>query len=273
MYSIDPTGDYRVLHSFSPTVDGSGPGPDLLEASDGNLYGVTRGIATLFRIDSSGSLTTLQSLTGTSPGELIQGADGHLYGPTAGGGPDGGGTIIRLDLAGTLTTVYQFARGEDASTTERRDPGTQRPVLWDNQSAATFRGRRQGPCSRWMPRAHARHCTRSNALLRRGHRSTAHRCRTCSRAPTEACTEPRSTCLDTRLFTPGQIFKISPAGDFTTVSSAYWLRAGVIQARDGRLYGTSSGGAVSRAARHSGVVFRVEANGTAHSSPPSSTAR
>ncbi len=36
------TGDYRVLHSFSPTVDGSGPGPDLLEASDGNLYGVTR---------------------------------------------------------------------------------------------------------------------------------------------------------------------------------------------------------------------------------------
>ena len=116
VYSIDPTGDYRVLHSFSSTVDGSGPGPDLLEASDGNLYGVTQDIATVFRIDSSGSLTTLQSLTGTSPGELIQGADGHLYGPTAGGGSDGGGTIIRLDLAGTLTTVYQFPRGADVST-------------------------------------------------------------------------------------------------------------------------------------------------------------
>ena len=105
MYSIDPTGDYRVLHSFSRPLTACGrPGPDLLEASDGNLYGVTQGIATLFRIDSSGSLTTLQSLTGTSPGELIQGADGHLYGPTAGGGSDAAGTIIRFDLAGTLTT-------------------------------------------------------------------------------------------------------------------------------------------------------------------------
>ena len=116
VYSIDPTGDYRVLHSFSSTVDGVGPGPDLLEGSDGNLYGVTQNIATLFRIDSSGSLTMLQSLTGTSPGELIQGADGHLYGPTAGGGPDDGGTIIRFDLAGTLTTVYQFPRGAGTET-------------------------------------------------------------------------------------------------------------------------------------------------------------
>ena len=40
------------------------PGPDLLEASDGNLYGVTRvNTATLFRIDSTGTLTPLHVLT------------------------------------------------------------------------------------------------------------------------------------------------------------------------------------------------------------------
>ena len=197
VYSIDPTGDYRVLHSFSSTVDGSGPGPDLLEASDGNLYGVTQNIATVFRIDSSGSLTTLQSLTGTSPGELIQGADGRLYGPTAGGGPDGGGTIIRLDLAGTLTTVYQFARGAERWQTEWRDPGTQRPILWDNTGAALrLRDDRDSVRDGCRGRTHDTAHVRDGLSSAHHASSTAHRCRTCSRAPTEACTEPRSTCFE-----------------------------------------------------------------------------
>ena len=62
---------------------------------------------------------------------------------------------------------------------------------------------------------------------------------------------------------PGQIFRISPTDEFTTISSAYWLRAGVIQARDGRLYGTSSGGLVSGIGiPFFGYVFRVEADAT-----------
>ena len=65
------------------------------------------------------------------------------------------------------------------------------------------------------------------------------------------------------LTTPGQIFRISPTGEFTTISSADWLRAGVIQARDGRLYGTSSGGLVSGIGMpFFGYVFRVEADAT-----------
>ena len=71
---------------------------------------------------------------------------------------------------------------------------------------------------------------------------------------------------------PGQIFKISPTGDFTTVSSAYWLRAGVIQARDGRLYGTSSGGVRRTGITLFGYVFRVEADGTAAQFSTDSTA-
>ena len=59
----------------------------------------------------------------------------------------------------------------------------------------------------------------------------------------------------------GQIFRISPAGAFARLSGAYELRAGVIEARDGRLYGTA-GGSGDRTDRFFGDVFRVETNGT-----------
>jgi uncharacterized repeat protein (TIGR03803 family) len=61
---------------------------------------------------------------------------------------------------------------------------------------------------------------------------------------------------------PGQIFRIGPAGNFTILSRDHWLRAGVIQARDGRLYGTASGGQINTFFHDYGFVFRVEANGT-----------
>jgi uncharacterized repeat protein (TIGR03803 family) len=60
---------------------------------------------------------------------------------------------------------------------------------------------------------------------------------------------------------PGQIFRISPAGDFTRLSGARELRAGVIEARDGRLYG-NIGGSGDLTDRLYGNVFRVETNGT-----------
>ena len=237
VYSIDPSGDYRVLHSFSPTVDGSGPGPDLLEANDGNLYGVTRGMATLFRIDSSGSLTTLQSLTGTSPGELIQGADGHLYGPTAGGGPDNGGTIIRFDLSGTLTTVYQFPPGADVSTPNGVIQARNGQFYGTSRSAYRTTGTVFA-----MDAAGARttlHTFEWFPLFVGGPIPLIRNDGT----PMSNLFEGADGSLYGTTFnvvnnslTPGQIFKISPAGDFTTLAFAYWLRAGVIQARNGRLY-------------------------------------
>ncbi len=62
VYSIGPTGDdYRVLRTiFTGDPAGGSLLPDLLEASDGNLYGVDS--ASLFRIDSSGTLTFLRGL-------------------------------------------------------------------------------------------------------------------------------------------------------------------------------------------------------------------
>ena len=73
VYAVDLAGNYELLHTFEENVQV--PGSDLLEASDGNFYGVTTN--SMFRLNSSGTLTMLQGLP--SPGELIQGADGRLY--------------------------------------------------------------------------------------------------------------------------------------------------------------------------------------------------
>jgi uncharacterized repeat protein (TIGR03803 family) len=42
---------------------------------------------------------------------LIQGTDGELYGTTFGGGPEGNGTVFKISLDGTLTTLAGFGSG------------------------------------------------------------------------------------------------------------------------------------------------------------------
>ena len=117
VYSIDLTGDYRLLHSFNASVDGAQPESDLLHASDGNFYGVTRSptASRLFRIDSSGTFTPLNNLTGFSPGALSE-AGGRLFIPTAAGGVDNGGTVLAKELGETaLTLFFDFTVGQGAA--------------------------------------------------------------------------------------------------------------------------------------------------------------
>lgn len=76
----------------------------LIQASDGNLYGVapsggTFGDGTVFQISTNGLLAVLHSFQGSdgaNPFGLMQGRDGNLYGTTWEGGTDGGGTVFRL---------------------------------------------------------------------------------------------------------------------------------------------------------------------------------
>lgn len=110
------------------------PTGPLVQGADGNLYGTTLyggvnnggmppGYGTIFRITTSGQLTTLYSFctqSGCPDGSqptwgLIQASDGNFYGTTEYGGantnpsaPYGGGTIFQLSLNGTLTTLYNF---------------------------------------------------------------------------------------------------------------------------------------------------------------------
>jgi uncharacterized repeat protein (TIGR03803 family) len=91
----------------------------LVQATDGDFYGTTYaggiGFGTVFKITSGGSFTSLYSFCsqsfcsdGASPhASLIQATDGNLYGTTS-GGEFGYGTIFKVTLSGTLTTLYNF---------------------------------------------------------------------------------------------------------------------------------------------------------------------
>jgi uncharacterized repeat protein (TIGR03803 family) len=105
---------YTVIHSFNVNVDGANPQGSLIQASDGNFYGTTTvggpsgGFGTVFKITSTGTLTTLHKFTGnpdgaTPKGSLIQGTDGYLYGMTSSGGINGQGVIFKIATTGGTT--------------------------------------------------------------------------------------------------------------------------------------------------------------------------
>jgi uncharacterized repeat protein (TIGR03803 family) len=117
-----------TLVSFNFT-NGISPGGKnaLVQARDGNFYGMTvRGGAlynndpnqnygTIFKMTPDGTLTTLVSFTGTNgpyfggnPTALLQGRDGYLYGTTYDLGPAQGGTVFRVDTNGNFTSLYFF---------------------------------------------------------------------------------------------------------------------------------------------------------------------
>jgi uncharacterized repeat protein (TIGR03803 family) len=118
---MNPGGKLTLLHSFDGT-DGEAPVAELVQATNGYLYGTTRdgganGIGTIFSISLNGVLTTLYSFVGASGVGalgLIQGTDGNLYGTTAGGGTGscgnnfGCGTVFKITPTGDLTTLYSF---------------------------------------------------------------------------------------------------------------------------------------------------------------------
>ena len=124
VFKITPSGTFKTLHSFctqSGCPDGQFPQTGLVQATNGNLYGTTivggaYGSGTIFEITPSGTLTTLYNVcsqSGCPDGNylyagLIQATDGNLYGIMDVGGAHGSGTIFKITLSGTPTTLYNF---------------------------------------------------------------------------------------------------------------------------------------------------------------------
>jgi uncharacterized protein (TIGR03437 family) len=127
VFKISPAGTLTTIYSFgSASTDGRGPTGWLVQASDGNLYGLTtsgpRDAGTFFEVTLGGTLTTLHTFVANTEGlpgssGLIQATDGNFYGTTdGGGGPSNGGTIFKITSAGTLTTLYSFSPADSLSS-------------------------------------------------------------------------------------------------------------------------------------------------------------
>jgi len=121
IFKITPAGKLTTLHSFCSQTncsDGAAPYAGLVQATNGNFYGTTRGYGsgpgTVFEITPAGKLTTLyafcsQSGCGTYPlAGLVQGTDGNFYGTTESGGAYDRGIVFKVTPTGKLTTLYSF---------------------------------------------------------------------------------------------------------------------------------------------------------------------
>ena len=115
IFKISPTGTYTVLKSFS-YGEANNPTGRLVEASDGNFYGMTNGgnqNPAIFRISPEGVYAVLKEFTGLDGADpragLVEGSNGDLYGMTYQGGSNNLGTLFKISLAGTFTVLRSFS--------------------------------------------------------------------------------------------------------------------------------------------------------------------
>jgi len=126
LFRISLTGAFTLLHQFCgdascrPLTEGGQPLNHLVQAADGNLYGVTAeggqfGDGTLFRATISGAVTTLHDFVfGAGDGDdpiaaLLVGHDGStLYGTTASGGAFNAGLVFSYGGASGYKIIHSF---------------------------------------------------------------------------------------------------------------------------------------------------------------------
>ena len=113
IFSFDPSAStYTKLKDFDGANGGS-PSGSLMQASDGKLYGVagggSSGVGVIFSFDSpSSTYTKLKDFDGanggTPLGSLVQATDGKLYGMTVSGGIINFGVIFSFDPSASTYT-------------------------------------------------------------------------------------------------------------------------------------------------------------------------
>lgn len=128
LFSFDPvTSVYIPLINFAGSSNGMHPYGGLIQASDGNLYGVTAeggiyGVGVLFQFNPVTNVFIKKhdfvGSSGSQPvADLIQAVDGMLYGVTQLGGLGSVGVVYRFDLTTSVyTKVADFSTGSTGAS-------------------------------------------------------------------------------------------------------------------------------------------------------------
>jgi uncharacterized repeat protein (TIGR03803 family) len=256
-----------TLHSFNGG-DGRSPEGALVQGSDGNFYGTTplggpHSKGTAFKIDATGSLTTLHSFSG-SPGDgavpvagLAQGSDGNFYGTTTSGGMFFQGTVFRMTPSGAVTVLHSFNS-------------------FFGEGAVPFAGLVQGSDGNFYGTTAFGGAHFKGTVFKidaTGNLTTLH---SFSGSPSEGATPVAAlvqgsdgnfygTTASGGQHFQGTVFRITQGGALTVLHSFSGFPsegavpfAGLVQGNDGNFYGTTAlGGTYSK-----GTVFNIDATGS-----------
>lgn len=263
VFTFSTSGSYAPLHLFSGS-DGAIPENGLTQGKDGLLYGTTTGggeggKGTVFAITPQGELRTLHAFSGSDGdmplGELVVGRDNWFYGTTTSGGPENGGTVFRVSLYGEFTVLHSF--GFDPPEGDSPRGGLALGADGDFYGTTEFGGEygygvvyRLAPDGTFTPLHSFARSEGTNPL-----------------AGLILASDGMlyGTTSSGGYFNSGSVFAITTAGElsvlhaFTGGADGGSPVAALLQARDGRLYGTTPlGGAGSV-----GTVFRIALPGPA----------
>jgi uncharacterized repeat protein (TIGR03803 family) len=267
VFKITPSGVLTTLHT-SDSTDGAHPEAALVQATDGNFYGTTvaggaNGDGTVFKITPSGTLTTLHSFDGTDGDHLVAGlvqaTDGDLYGTTTYGGAnysctDGCGTVFKITVSGTLTTLHSFDSTDgsypDAALVQGTD-GSFYGTTSHQGSNSCFAG-----------------CGTVFKITTQGTLTTLHSFDGADGERPGGLVQATDgnfygTTVEGGAEPYGTVFKITASGDLTTLHSFDSADGAqpfgtLVQATDGNFYGTTYEGGANRY----GTVFKITPSGT-----------
>ena len=266
-------------------ANGSNSYASVVQGGDGNLYGTTfyggaNGRGTAFKLSPTGTVTTLYSFCaqnnctdGSSPSAgLVLAKDGDFYGTATFSGANNGGTLFKITSGGVLTTLYSFCALSNCA--DGWNPFTAGLVQGtdENLYGITEFGGASTACGTYG-------CGTVFKITREGTLTTLHSFDdTDGRNPEGLLVQGRDgnfygttvlggaygNCPENSHC--GTVFKITPSGTLTTLYSFCALTncadgdepyAGLVQAADGNLYGTTAYGGTGTI----GTVFKITVTG------------
>ena len=275
VFKITPAGSLNTSYSFcskSDCADGEYSYATPVQGTDGNLYGTTflggaNDQGTVFRLSSSGTLTTLHSFDGTDGSEpqagLVQAGNGAFYGTTYSGGSKGRGTVFKVTSSGTFTLLHSFC--SQSNCTDGDNPFAPLILGTDgNLYGTTLAGGSHGDGTVFK-------ITPSGTLTILHSFCSQSGCPDGEFPQTGVVQGTDGNFYGTTIlggaYSNGTIFKITPSGSFTTLygvcsqtgcPDGNYLIAPLIQATNGNLYGIMD----TDGAHGYGTIFTITTTGT-----------
>src|ERR1017187_3148384 len=222
--------------------------------------------ATAIALPAQKTFTMLQSFDstdGANPGAaLVQATDGDLYGTASSQGANGGGTIFKVTLSGTLVTLYNFCSESGCTDGVLPEAALVQATSGDFYGTTNDGGLGYGTVFRITPGGTLttlyRFCSQSGC--RDGSNPFAGLVQT-------ANGDFYGTARNGGANAVGMVFEITPSGALTTLYS-FCSESGcadganpvaaLVQATNGNLYGTTLAGG---GATNGGTVFEITPSG------------